>query len=64
MGQIHDSIIADVPEKEVSAYITMAKEIMIDRLKNEWKWIITPLEVEPEVAPVGLSWFKKEKYEG
>lgn len=62
IGQIHDSIIANVPECELEAYIKLAKEIMTKELMAHWKWIIVPLEVEADVSPVNCSWFEKKKY--
>ena len=61
--QIHDSIIADVPLEELDDYIEMAVRLMTTDLKKEWKWLIVPLEVEPEVTPVNGNWFQKTKYE-
>ena len=61
VGQIHDSIIADVPEYEVDEYLILAEEIMCHRLLEEWSWIIVPLEIEAEVTPIGGSWFDKKE---
>lgn len=63
VGQIHDSIIADVPENEVEEFLRLVREIMIDRLMAEWEWINVPLEIEAEMSPVGGSWVDKEKVE-
>ncbi len=62
IGQIHDSIIGDVPDEEVDDFTAMTREIMIDRLMKAWKWITVPLEIEMEMSPVGGSWFEKEGY--
>jgi len=61
--QIHDSIIADVPIEELDEYIETAVRFMTDALMQEWKWLIVPLEVEPEVTPVDGNWFQKQIYE-
>lgn len=63
VGQIHDSILADVPENEVEDYLQLAKEIMTERLVAHWKWIIVPLKIEAEVTPVGGSWYEKKAME-
>ena len=63
IGQIHDSILADVPTKELRTYCELAKEIMTERLLKHWKWIIVPMEVDCEVAPAGKSWFEKKGIE-
>jgi len=62
VGQIHDSIVADVPGEEVGIYLKMAKEIMTTTLLKRWPWIVVPLEIEAEVAPVNQPWFRKVPY--
>lgn len=62
IGQVHDSIIADVPKREVREFIRLATEIMTVRIQKHWKWITLPLEVEIEVSPVGGSWVDKTEW--
>jgi DNA polymerase I-like protein with 3'-5' exonuclease and polymerase domains len=59
IGQIHDSVLADVARGELRDYMEIAHEIMSVKLKKHWKWIIVPMEAECEVAPPGESWYKK-----
>tara|TARA_R110000744_G_scaffold158644_2_gene274617 strand:- start:2243 stop:3625 length:1383 start_codon:yes stop_codon:yes gene_type:complete len=61
VGQIHDSIVADVHESELEVYLKKAKSIMTKRLPEKWGWINVPLEVEAEVTPVNGSWFEKKE---
>ena len=61
VGQIHDSIVGDVYKDEVQDYLSMAHEITTVELPKAWKWIIVPLEVDAEIAPLGGSWHQKEK---
>jgi len=63
VGQIHDSIVGDVHEDELGAYLTTAKQIMTEDLRAAWPWIITPLEVEAEVTPVNGTWHEKKEME-
>jgi len=63
VGQIHDSILADVPAKELDDFLMLANTVMTTQLTNEWKWINVPLEVEAEVCPIGGSWSEKEEKE-
>lgn len=51
VGQIHDSILGDVPVGEIEDYKSMMKEIMVDRLLKAWKWIIVPLAIEFDEYP-------------
>jgi DNA polymerase-1 len=59
VGQIHDSIVADVHEDELQDYLAMTRQIMLKDIRREWPWIIVPLEVEQEVAET--NWFEKKK---
>jgi len=63
IGQIHDSLIGDLHESEASEIMSKAREIMLVDLPRAWDWIIVPLEVEVEAAPVGASWFDKRAME-
>lgn len=63
VGQIHDSIVADVHKKELDDYLQMVKKVMTVDLPKVWKWIIVPLEIEAEVAPLGGTWHQKKKVE-
>lgn len=62
IGQIHDSILLDVNPKELDYVTEMAHKITCFELPEVWKWIIVPLDIEAELAPVDASWAEKEKY--
>lgn len=59
IGQIHDSIIADVPTEEVDVYLALANDIATNRLRENWDWITVPFEVEAEVAYT--NWHEKKE---
>ena len=59
VGQIHDSIVSDVPKEETDDYINMTQEIMVERLMKEWDWIIVPLNIDTEASPVDGNWAQK-----
>lgn len=61
IGQIHDSLLADIARGELQDYVEMAHTVMTQDLMKHWDWIIVPMECELEVAPPGESWHKKEK---
>lgn len=63
IGQIHDSIVADVPHNELKKYLKLANHIMTKRLSKEWKWINVPLEIEAEVSPLNGCWADKKEME-
>lgn len=50
IGQIHDSALGDVPEREVQDYLSLAHEVMTKRIQRQWDWIVIPLETESEVC--------------
>jgi len=62
VGQIHDSIVADVPDEEIQQFLNLAEWIMTINLRKQWGWIIVPLEAEAEVTPVNGSWFEKAEW--
>ncbi len=63
VGQIHDSIIASVHKDELDDYLYMVKRITTVEVPKLWQWIIVPMEIEAEAAPLGKSWYFKKKVE-
>ncbi len=61
-GQIHDSIVGDIHKKELKDYLEMAKQVMTIDVRKHWDWIMVPLKVEADVAPVGGTWYDKEEF--
>jgi len=59
VGQIHDSIIADVHQSELDEYIETARQVMTVDLRKAWPWIVTPLDIEVEASDTNW-WEKKE----
>lgn len=62
IGQIHDSIIADVPEQETQEFCHMARETMTEDIPKLWDFVNVPLEVEIECSPVNGSWYEKAEW--
>lgn len=61
IGQIHDSLIADVPDSETQQYVDLVREVMTVRIRKHWDWINVPLKIEVEMSPINGNWFEKEK---
>ncbi len=59
VGQIHDSIIADVHKSELNDFLLMVKQITTQDIRKAWKWIIVPLEIELEVGE--KNWYEKRE---
>lgn len=49
VGQIHDSIISDVPLNELEFY-TKGLNTIIEGLYDHFKWLIVPMEMEAEIS--------------
>ena len=62
VGQIHDSLVGDVPSSEVPEFVAMCQDVMTRILLRRWRWIIIPLTVEFEIAPPGRPWSEKAPY--
>jgi DNA polymerase-1 len=62
-GQIHDSMLSDVPKEFVKDYLAETKQTMTVDIKKEWEWINVPLKVESDAVYEGKSWFDKEPIE-
>jgi len=61
IGQIHDSIVSDVPENEVDDFLQLARNVMVDQLREAWDWIIVPLDIEAEMTPINGNWAQKKE---
>ncbi len=49
IGNIHDSIVANVPKREVFAYNKIVADV-VATLHHKFKWLIVPMEVEHELS--------------
>ena len=58
IGQIHDSIIGDVPLAEVDDYLHLVQDITTNRIRREWDWITVPFKIEAEMATT--NWYEKK----
>lgn len=59
IGQIHDSILADVFPKEKEYVKNVLRTIMCDLTRQTFKWIIVPLEIDFGFTGVNKSWANK-----
>ncbi len=60
-GQIHDSLIGDVPTDELTDYLSIVHEVSTNDVRKHWDWINVPLTVENEIVPTGGTWFDKKE---
>lgn len=61
IGQVHDSIIFDIDPLELEILSKIIKDICTKKVRQYFKWIIVPLQIEAEMTNVNESWdLKKE----
>ncbi len=61
IGQIHDSIIAEVRDDAVPAYLAMCKQVIEVDLRKRYPWLVVGMTAEAKVSETferGGSWFK------
>ncbi len=61
IGQIHDSIIFDLYPPEKDHVIATLNQIGTIDIRERFDWIIVPLEIEYEIAPIDHSWYDTEE---
>ena len=59
IAQIHDNVVFDCYPPEKKAVKEISEYYAVEKLKKDWKWIITPLEISWEETKVNSSWNTK-----
>jgi len=62
VGQIHDSVLGDIPCQELRNYMEIAEDVVRNELPKHFRWIEVPLEIEFELASPGKSWHDKKEF--
>jgi uracil-DNA glycosylase family 4 len=57
VGQVHDSLLAQVPVEELEDYLELVHRTATEDLRKEWDWIVVPLEIECQITKESGSWF-------
>ncbi len=60
-GQIHDSIFMYIHPDELNDVLPLVRHIMTRKIRDHYKWLIVPLEIEIELSPVDASWYMKKE---
>lgn len=63
VGQIHDSIVADVLPEELHEFLRICRKVMVKLLARHYPWLIVPMAVEVDVAPVDRPWSEKAEWD-
>lgn len=61
IGQIHDEIVFDLVPSEEEEMLDIIREVMCNKIREEFDWIIVPLTIDIEMTGVDQPWFYKEK---
>lgn len=62
VGQIHDSMLGDTPERELRDYMEIIEHVVKVLLPKHFPWIIVALEIEFEICAPGRPWYKKQEF--
>ena len=61
IGQIHDSIVLDCDPEEFEDLVKLVQDVMCNRIREHWDWIIVPLEIEIEATEINEPWSRKKE---
>lgn len=62
VGQIHDELVADVPDEEVEDFVLLLNQVMTKDIREAWPFIITPIDIEVKVTEVDGNWFETKGF--
>jgi len=57
VGQIHDELLEDINPSEEKEVISITKDIMCNKIREEHDWIIVPLDVDSEFTEIDGNWY-------
>jgi DNA polymerase-1 len=60
-GQIHDSIFMYIHPDEINVILPLVRYIMTEKIREHWKWIFVPLDIDIEISPLNKSWYHKKE---
>lgn len=63
VGQIHDEIIFDVVPKERDYVKQVVREVMVNKLREHFPWIIVPIDIDADISPIDGSWYEQKPTE-
>ena len=60
IGQIHDSMVFDVYPDELEHVKKVIYQVSCINIREHWKWINVPLNIDIELYPVNGPWDEKK----
>lgn len=64
INEVHDSMLAEVVPSELPQFVEICRYVMVDLLSKQCPWLVLPMKIEVDVAPVDSPWSAKESYKG
>jgi uracil-DNA glycosylase family 4 len=64
IGQIHDSILLNLHPPETEYVLRQINRIATRQIREDNEWVIVPLLIEAEIAPVDAPWLLKQSING
>lgn len=63
IGQIHDSMVFDIVPEEKDEIKAFIGDLVRNKTRKEWDWLIVPLDIEADITEVDGNWYIKKKEE-
>lgn len=60
IGQIHDEIVFEAHPEELQHVLDTARRVACKDIRDEWPWLIVPLDIDVELCGVDRPWNEKE----
>ena len=61
MSQIHDDILFDLYPPEQDEIISIVQNIMTQKIRIQFDWLIVPMSAEIKLSGIDESWYDLEK---
>ncbi len=63
IAEIHDEVMWDMEPRETDEILATSKDVMCNKIRDRYEWIIVPLAVEAETTQKDEAWFYKKEVE-
>jgi len=63
VGQIHDSIVADVVREELREYLCIVEDVTMRQLPRHFDWLVVAPQIEYEISYPERSWYGKQPFQ-
>jgi DNA polymerase-1 len=63
IGQIHDDIEIDLHPDEEDRVKPLLRKVMCEDIREHWKWIVVPLDIDAKESAVDGNWYERRVVE-